>query len=154
MVAVTKLASVPAIIARNPSRARSLRRLGASAPMPPTCMPIDAKLAKPHSAKVAIVNDRGSSAGLHRPELRIGDELVQHHARAEQVADRRRVPPRHAHAPRDRREHPAENLLQAEAGEAEDRVEQRDQRQERDQHRTDVQRQHEPLGRCRGRRRR
>ena len=57
MVAVMKLASVPANIARIPRRARSWRRLGASAPMPPIWMPIELKLAKPHSANVAIVND-------------------------------------------------------------------------------------------------
>ena len=90
MVAVMKLASVPASIARRPSRARSWRRVGASAPMPPIWMPIELKLAKPHSAKVAMVNDCGSSDALQRPELRVGDELVEHHARAEQVADRRR----------------------------------------------------------------
>ena len=77
------------------------------------------KLAKPHSANVAMVNDRGSSDVLERPELRVGDELVQHHARAEQVADRRRVAPRHAEAPGDRREHPAEDLLQAQPDDAE-----------------------------------
>src|SRR5688500_2791209 len=67
MMAVTKLASVPARIARKPRRARSLRRVGASAPMPPICMPIDAKFAKPHSANVAIVNERGSSESLSAP---------------------------------------------------------------------------------------
>ena len=82
---------------------------GTSAPMPPIWMPIEEKFAKPHSANVAMVNDRGSSDVLQRPELREGDELVEHHPRAEQVADRRGVPPRHAQAPGDRREHPAED---------------------------------------------
>ena len=50
---------------------------------------------------------------LERTELRVGDELVERHARAEQVADRRRIAPRHAHRPRDRREHPAEDPLEA-----------------------------------------
>ena len=50
MVAVTKLANVPASIARTPRRARSWRRSGASAPMPPIWMPIELKLAKPQSA--------------------------------------------------------------------------------------------------------
>src|SRR5688572_13777094 len=67
MMAVTKLASVPASIARKPSRARSLRRVGASAPMPPICMPIDAKFANPQSAKVAMVNERGSSESFSAP---------------------------------------------------------------------------------------
>ena len=62
-----KLASVPANIARRPSRARSWRRFGASAPMPPIWMPIELKFAKPHSAKVAIVNDFGSSVALSGP---------------------------------------------------------------------------------------
>jgi hypothetical protein len=35
IVAVMKFASVPANIARRPSRARSWRRFGASAPIPP-----------------------------------------------------------------------------------------------------------------------
>ena len=61
MVAVRKLANVPASIARSPRRARSWRRSGASAPMPPIWMPIELKLANPHSANVAMVNERGSS---------------------------------------------------------------------------------------------
>ncbi|MND04750.1 hypothetical protein D3C83_251640 [compost metagenome] len=64
MIAVTKFASVPASIARMPRRARSPRRVGASAPMPPICMPIDAKLAKPHNANVAMVNERSVIAPL------------------------------------------------------------------------------------------
>ena len=54
-------------MARNPSRARSCLRSGASAPMPPIWMPTELRLAKPHSANVAIVNDTGSSAGLSGP---------------------------------------------------------------------------------------
>ena len=114
IVAVMKLARVPANIARSPSRARSCRRFGASAPMPPIWMPIELKLAKPQSAKVAIVNDCGSSDLL----------------RAARAARRRRTrsapsacpagcrwPGRRATArpsPGDRREDPAEDLLQAE----------------------------------------
>src|SRR2546427_2024589 len=59
-VADRKFASVPAIIARNPSRARSCLRSGASAPMPPICMPTELTFANPHRAKVAMVKDRGS----------------------------------------------------------------------------------------------
>src|SRR5437867_5788246 len=40
-VADRKFASVPAIMARNPSRARSCLRSGASAPMPPIWMPTE-----------------------------------------------------------------------------------------------------------------
>ncbi len=65
MAADRKLASVPASMARKPSRARSALRLGASAPMPPIWMPTEEKLAKPASANDAMVNERGSSAGLH-----------------------------------------------------------------------------------------
>src|SRR5229473_6498534 len=66
-VADKKLASVPAIMARNPSRARSCLRSGASAPMPPIWMPTELILAKPHSANVAMVNDTGSSCALIGP---------------------------------------------------------------------------------------
>src|SRR5882672_12795006 len=66
-VAERKLASVPAIIARKPSLARSCLRLGASAPMPPIWMPTELRFAKPHSANVAMVNDTGSSVALSVP---------------------------------------------------------------------------------------
>src|SRR6185503_10897464 len=49
-VAERKLARVPAIIARRPSRARSCLRSGASAPMPPIWMPTELRLANPHNA--------------------------------------------------------------------------------------------------------
>src|SRR6185503_1454717 len=49
-VAERKLASVPAIMARRPSRARSCLRSGASAPMPPIWMPTELRLANPHNA--------------------------------------------------------------------------------------------------------
>src|SRR6266853_85198 len=66
-VADKKFASVPAIIARNPSFARSCLRLGASAPMPPIWIPTELKLAKPHNANVAMVKDTGSSVALSGP---------------------------------------------------------------------------------------
>src|SRR2546422_3721745 len=66
-VADRKFASVPAIMARNPSRARSCLRSGASAPMPPIWMPTELTLANPHSAKVAMVNDTGSSCPRSGP---------------------------------------------------------------------------------------
>ena len=50
IVAVRKFASVPASMARRPSRARSPRREGASEPMPPIWMAIEEKFAKPQSA--------------------------------------------------------------------------------------------------------
>src|SRR5690606_3141958 len=59
MVAVRNAASAPPIIARRPSRARSLRRDGAMPPMPPIWMAIEAKFAKPHSAYDAMITDRG-----------------------------------------------------------------------------------------------
>ena len=154
MVAVMKLARVPASIARMPRRARSWRRVGASAPMPPIWMPIELKLAKPHNANVAIVKERGSSAGLHRAELRVGDELVERHARAEQVPDRRRITPGDAHAPRNGCEDPSENLLQAQADDTEERVDERDEGKKRDEHRAHVQRELRALRLCLDRRRR
>src|SRR5207249_7871427 len=66
-VADRKFASVPAIMARNPSRARSCFRSGTSAPIPPIWMPTELMLAKPHSANVAMVNDTGSSCALIGP---------------------------------------------------------------------------------------
>src|SRR5258706_9790409 len=66
-VAERKLASVPAIMARRPSRARSCLRSGAKAPIPPIWIPTELKLANPHSAYVAIVNDTGSRLALRGP---------------------------------------------------------------------------------------
>src|SRR6185437_6735200 len=56
--ALIKLAMVPAIMARTPSLARSWRRSGMSAPMPPIWMPMEPRLANPQRAKVAMVKDR------------------------------------------------------------------------------------------------
>src|SRR5207237_6335632 len=50
---------------------------------------------------------------LERAELRVRDELVERHPRAEQVADGGRVAPRHSHPPGHRSEHPSEDLLKA-----------------------------------------
>src|SRR5256884_239736 len=81
-VADRRLASVPAIMARKPRRARSCLRSGTSAPIPPICMPTELMLAKPHSANVAIVKETGSSAGFmgrseeHTSELQSRLHLV------------------------------------------------------------------------------
>ena len=69
MLADIRFAIVPASIARKPSRARSFRRFGTSAPMPPICIPIDPTLANPHSANVAIEKVRGDSVALQQPKL-------------------------------------------------------------------------------------
>ena len=58
MQADKRLANVPPINAFTPKAARSERRSGASAPIPPICMPIDMKLAKPHNAKVERKTER------------------------------------------------------------------------------------------------
>ena len=50
MVAVISVATEPPSTARMPKRAMSCRRSGASEPMPPIWMAMEAKLAKPHSA--------------------------------------------------------------------------------------------------------
>src|SRR5580704_8178618 len=55
MEADMRLAIVPAIKARIPSCASSVRLFGARAPMPPIWMPMELKFAKPQSAKVAMV---------------------------------------------------------------------------------------------------
>ena len=77
IVAVMKLASVPANIARRPSRARSWRRPGASAPMPPIWMPMELKFAKPHKRKRADGERLRIERRLERTELRVGDELIE-----------------------------------------------------------------------------
>jgi hypothetical protein len=50
IAAVMNAASVPAIIALRPIRARSLRRVGAMPPMPPIWIAMELKLAKPQRA--------------------------------------------------------------------------------------------------------
>ena len=62
-----RLAMVPASMARTPNLARSLRRSGTSAPMPPICMPMEPRLANPQRAKVAMVKERGESMTLCAP---------------------------------------------------------------------------------------
>src|ERR1700733_12016069 len=67
MLADMRLAMVPASMARRPRRARSLRRLGTRAPMPPICMPMEPMFAKPQRAKVAMEKVRGASEDLMAP---------------------------------------------------------------------------------------
>src|SRR5436305_13510331 len=62
-----RLAIVPASIARIPNLASWLRCSGARAPIPPIWMPMELKFAKPQSAKVAMVNERGSSVAFNAP---------------------------------------------------------------------------------------
>ena len=50
IVAVNHDAKAPPNIAFVTSFARSLLRLGAIPPIPPNCMPIEPKFAKPHNA--------------------------------------------------------------------------------------------------------
>jgi len=58
-VAVRKAASEPPIMARSPSFDRSERRSGAMPPIPPIWIAIELKLAKPDSAYVAMISERG-----------------------------------------------------------------------------------------------
>src|SRR5262249_44361894 len=58
IAAFTNVAGKPTNSARPPSRARSWRRSGAIAPMPPSWMPTEAKLAKPVRAKAVSLYDR------------------------------------------------------------------------------------------------
>ena len=57
IVADIKETKEPAIIALKPSSVNILRVFGAIIPMPPTCIPMDAKLANPQSIQVAITTD-------------------------------------------------------------------------------------------------
>ena len=61
---------VPASMARMPRRASSSRLLGASAPMPPICIPMELKLAKPHKAKGGDDVRTVGNHVLQRAELR------------------------------------------------------------------------------------
>ena len=87
MLADMRLAMVPASMARRPRRARSLRRLGTRAPMPPICMPILPTLANPQRAKVAMENVRGSRTDLSLPSSVKATNSFDHGAGAEEVAD-------------------------------------------------------------------
>ena len=49
MVADMRETKVPAIMALNPNSVKVFLILGAIMPIPPTWMPMEAKLAKPHS---------------------------------------------------------------------------------------------------------
>src|SRR5580700_3181988 len=69
MQADIRLAMVPASMARMPNLASWPRCSGARAPMPPIWMPMELKFAKPHNAKVAMVNERGSSVPFSWPSL-------------------------------------------------------------------------------------
>ena len=62
-----KLAMVPANMALTPNLAKSFLRSGTNAPMPPICMPIEPKFAKPHKANVAMVKERGASVAFWAP---------------------------------------------------------------------------------------
>ena len=53
-----KQATVPATSARTATRAMSGFLDGASGPKPPSWTPMEAKLAKPHNAYVAIISER------------------------------------------------------------------------------------------------
>ena len=81
--------------------------------MPPICMPMEPRLAKPQRAKVAMVKVRAAMRRfLQSAEVGVGDELVEHGAGAEQVADGRRVVPGDADEPGDGREEDAEDGVQ------------------------------------------
>src|SRR5580698_1508657 len=55
--ALIKLAMVPASMALTPNLAKSFLRSGTNAPMPPICIPMEPRFAKPHNAKVAMVKE-------------------------------------------------------------------------------------------------
>ena len=75
-------------------------------------MAIEPKFAKPASAKVVINTVFGSSVGDQRAEGGKGDELVDHGLLAQETADRGGFAPWHSDQPRDRREDPAQQLLE------------------------------------------
>ena len=115
-------------------------------------MPIELKLANPHSANVAMVKDRGSRVACHRAEPLEGDEFVRHHAQAEQVADAgnraresrsptrpaQKIQPKICSTLEGNHAMPMHGETAVHA--AEDAIHQVDQRDERDQHGADVER--------------
>ena len=122
------------------------RWLGARPPVTAIWIAIELKLAKPHSAKVTIARLRSlsSAAGAHLAEVDEGDEFVEHELGAEQPAGDQRLVPRNADQEHDRREHVADQPLEAEVGDADQLAEpaeqpvgERDQRDERQHHRAD-----------------
>ena len=64
---VLSIDSVIGTVEDNLDLYRSLRRSGTSAPMPPICMPMEPRLAKPQRAKVAMEKVRGVRVCFQRP---------------------------------------------------------------------------------------
>ena len=62
---------------------------------------MELKFAKPQRANVAMVKERGSSVVFHRAQPLECDELICDHAKAQKIADRRRVMPRNSDQPCD-----------------------------------------------------
>ena len=145
-LALIRLASEPAIMrARMPSLAITGRWFGARPPVTAIWIAIELKLAKPHSAKVTIARLRSVQRCRRRiAEVDEGDEFVEHDLGAEQAAGHARLAPRNPDQEHDRREHVADQPLEAEVGNAdhvaepaEQAVGERDQRDERQHHRAD-----------------
>jgi len=110
-----RFAMVPAIIARRPNDASSRFLLGARAPISADLyIPIESpRLANPQSAKVAIVNERGSSTAFLRAKQRKRNQFIQRHTRAQQISNYSAVFPGNSDNPRNRRKHGAEYTFKA-----------------------------------------
>ncbi len=80
--------------------------------MPPICIPMEPMLAKPQSAKVAMEKVRGESCDFCRPSCGVGDELIEHGAGAEQVADGGSLAPGDADEPGDGRADDTEDCVE------------------------------------------
>ncbi len=96
----------------------------------------------------------GIETALHRPEMGIGNEFIEHHALAQQRSHCAAVMPRYTHHPRDRPEDPSQNGLQRfreprhdSMNPAEQTIHQCDERDERDEHRDHVQHEVQPFAR-------
>ena len=116
--------------------------------MPPSWMPIELMFANPQRAKLAITNERASSAfcSLSLPSSSKAISSFSTVRVPEQPAHAAAVFPGHAQQVGDRRQDPAEDRLERRAERiAQAQVDQGDQAEERDQHGGDVQGQVQPV---------
>ncbi len=112
MVPVIMVAREAAIIARNPSFARSPCRVGAIPPIPLIWIAIELKFAKPHKEYVAIRIDFSLRlpAVFHLGQIKISNELIDHHLLSKQAAHLKRFIPVNADD-KAKSEYPAKDVL-------------------------------------------
>src|SRR5260370_42365565 len=92
---------------------------------------------------------------FHGSELREGNKLVEHHARAQQITNDRGIVPGDSDEPGHRRKDPAKDLLETvreprnvQVRPTHHGVDERKQGKKRDEHRADIQREMQPVKRA------